>query len=424
MDKNRLLGFVIIGLIALFAILYVLWLIVFNKGHVVFEGVPPFNVSIDGNTNICLEKQCDYSLSAREHSYVLSKEGYFDQAGNVSISRGKTVLISYEAVFEAKAIAGIEYPTITLPVGYSKYLEKLSDVSLFHMLPDKYQLKKMPKKIDNIQFAPSGKSAVLFKDEKVLYYKTDTFESNEIDSLSGICSVAWNNAEDALYSVIPDEASKKDALVKINLNDDSIEKYVYFLRDINKYLLSVSPSERYVILIDTTSDMQILYLIDLEQKTRTNIFEGHALTQGHWSDNDKYYIFSGKKINDDVPKLWMLNSQNKNKTMLKFNVSPNLITDGRNGKFYFVSNQNYSLMGGKRPYLSNFDENNELNINRLTDAKEIALHLFNADEGQTYLVLELTNVIPLQPERIEIDTNGSIVRMLIDAKYYDVKVDD
>lgn len=423
MDKNKFFGLLIIGLVMLSALVYAVWIMSFNKGQVIFEGVPPFEISIGGNGYTCLQQQCSYSLGAREYSYTISKEGYFDQSGYMDVLRGKSVVVSYEAVFEARPLTGVDYPMINLPVGYSRHEEKLLDISLFHLLQDGYALQRMPKKLNNIDFSPSGMGAILFEEGSVSYYKVDTFERDKLDVLTDTYSVSWSAMEDSVYSVIYDEVSKKDALVKVNLADESVEKDVYFLRNVNEYTLSISPDERYVSLVDTTFDIHILYIIDREEKTRTNVFEGYAIQEGQWSRDESYYIFSGKSDEDSAPALWMVSSQNKNVEPLLFNVLPQLITSASNGKFYFVSIGDYSLSGSVRPYFSNFGEQEEaLMVDDLVEPTIVSLHMFDAGERQTYLILELSDSIPQVPEKIETNEEGSIVRMLAGDQYFDVKV--
>jgi len=424
-DKNRALALVIIGLIFLFGVLYTGWFLFFNNGRVVFEGVPPFNISIDNHKYNCLESRCNYTLGAREYSYTISKEGYFDQSGYVKVIHGESIIVSYEAAFEAKAIEGVDYPRVKLPFGYSKYYDKLLNISLFHLFPDGYKLKRLPKKINNIQFSSSGESAVLFEDNEIVYYKMNSFENKKLEFLTGAYEVVWNDSEEALYAIVYDKASKKGVLVKNNLIDNSIEKYVYFSRDIKKYSISVSPDERYLLVTDKTSDIQSLYIVDLEKKTRTNIFEGYTIKKGNWSKDGHYYIFVGRKINNNVSKVWMLNSHDANTIGLPFFASDRLVTPWQTGKFYFVSNSPYAVSGELRPYFSNFDNGSQdLNVDDILDSEKVALHLFDASTMQTYLILELTDAVPGIPDKIELDENGSIVRMLVGNKYYDVKVGD
>jgi len=423
MDKNKLLGFAILVLIPLLGAFYAIWIFFFNNGQIIVEGVPPFTLSINGENYTCLETQCSYSLRAREYSYTISKEGYTDQSGFVSVQRGKIVLVSYDTVFEAKPLTGVDYPKISLPVGYSKYEEKLLDISLFHMIQDGYLLEKMPKKINNIEFSSSGNGAILFEDEAVSYYKTDTFEQSPIEALNGASSGVWNIAEDAFYSILYDDASKKDALLKVDLTTGSAEKNVYFLRSVGQYLLSLSSDEKLIALTDTTSDLHILYVINMEDKSRTNVFEGYAVQKGQWSDDGNFYIFSGKADKESAPALWLMNAQNKTVEMLNFSTLPRLITAAPGGKFYFVSTEKYSLSGSSRPYFSAFGETDEtLTVDDLVEQSLVSLHVFDLQARQTYLVLELSNVIPGVPEKIEANNTGAIIRMLVGEQYYDVKV--
>lgn len=423
MDKNKILGLAIIGLIILAGIFYAIWIFFFNKGQLIVEGVPPFNVTLGDNNYTCLEQQCLYKLGAREYYYKISKDGYADQTGYMDVLRGKTVIVSYDAVFEAKTLTGVDYPKLSLPVGYSKFKDKLLDISLFHLIQDGYTLQKMPKKINNIFFSPSGGGAILFEDDGVTYYKTDTYTSRDLDMLVDAKAVAWNKNEDAVYSVAYDDASKKDALFRVNLSDRKSEKDVYFLRNVDKYSLSVSPQERYVALIDQTSDIQALYLIDREGKSRTNVFEGHSIQNGQWSRDGNYYIFEGRKLQDDAPSLWMLDTQNSNVEQLPFMAPVRLLSSAPDGKFYFVTTNNYSLSGDTRPYFSNFGDSEEsLYVDDLLQSSQISLHLFNIEERETYLVLDLSDVIPAVPEKIEVNEEGGIVRMLLGDQYFDVKV--
>lgn len=423
MDKNKFFGLVIIGIIALGAVFYAVWIIFFNKGQVIVEGVPPFNVSFSGSSYTCLEQQCLYKLNAREYSYTISKEGYFDQAGYVDVVRGKSVIISYEEVFEAKPLTGVDYPMLSLPVGYSKFEERLMDISLFHLLQDGYQLSRMPKKNNDIIFSPSGGGAILFEDGAVSYYDTESFEINEIEVLKDAYSIAWNADENAVYSIIFDEASKKDALVRFNLEDESLEKDVYFLRNVDEYSLSVSPDERYIILVDTTSNINTLYVVDREEKTRTNVFEGYAVQEGKWSRDGNYYIFSGKADEAAVPALRLVSSRNENVESLSFNVLPRLISSAPDGKFYFVSTDEYSLSGLVRPYFSSFGgQDDTVMVDDLIAPSVISMHMFDVNERQTVLILELSNAIPEVPEKIEVNENGGIVRLLVEDQYFDVKV--
>ena len=330
-------------------------------------------------------------------------------------------VVSYEEAFKARPLIGVDYPMLRLPVGYSKFGDKLLEISLFHLIQDGYMLKRMPKKINNIQFSPSGKGAILFEDSKVNYYDTQTFTTKELPA--DIYSVAWTSDESAIYSVIYDDVSKKDTLVRLNLEDDSLEKDIYFLRDIEKYSISVSPDERYVVLLDSTSDIQILYIIDMEEKTRKNVFEGYSITLGEWSRDGDFYVFNGMAKDEDISSSWMLITQDKSVESLGFNVSPRLITGAPDEKFYFFSTQNYSLSGDTRPYFSIFENQDEsLVLNDLVNPETLSLHMFDARTRQIYLILELTDVITAVPKKIEINWEGSIVRMLVDDQYFDVKV--
>ncbi len=126
---------------------------------------------------------------------------------------------------------------------------------------------------------------------------------------------------------------------------------------------------------------------------------------------------------EDISSSWMLITQDKSVESLGFNVSPRLITGAPDEKFYFFSTQNYSLSGDTRPYFSIFENQDEsLVLNDLVNPETLSLHMFDARTRQIYLILELTDVITAVPKKIEINWEGSIVRMLVDDQYFDVKV--
>ncbi len=189
------------------------------------------------------------------------------------------------------------------------------------------------------------------------------------------------------------------------------------MRDVDEYWLSISSDERFVALADLTSDTQILYLIDLEDDSRTNVYEGDAIRNGEWSRDGNYYLFEGSG------EFMMASSQNKTSESLAFGAQVELVSSAPEGKFYFVSTRDYSLSGLTRPYFSNFDEDDDaLMVDELIDPEVVSLHVYDIDERETYLVLELVDSMPGVPQKIEVNEDGGIVRMLVDEQYFDVKV--
>ncbi|MBD3156797.1 hypothetical protein GF369_03130 [Candidatus Peregrinibacteria bacterium] len=423
MDNNRLMGMIILVAMAFVGVVYAAWVLFFNKGQVLVEGVPPFTIQFNGQAEQCLEDQCVYDMAAKRYSYVISKDGYFDQKGTIEVKRGKQVMISYEATFEAKTLLAVDYPLPSLPAGYANYQDALNELSLFHLIQDEYQLLRLPKKIRDIVFAPSGTQAIVLEEEAALYYDTQTYEQTDYDMLADAYTVEWNDAENALYAIVFDDVSKKDALVRMSLSDETVEKEVYFLRDIDTYDLSVSPDERYVMLVDTTSPIHIVYIIDREEMTRNNIFEGHAVHAGLWSRNGRYVVFEGREKQTDVNHLWLYDTQTAVSSKLTFYTPIELMTAAPEEKAYMVSSDEYTLSGQARPYFSHFDTaKHALTLDELTQESSYSLHEFSFSDRQTYFVTDISESIDGAIERIEADTPGSIVRILVDDRYYDIKV--
>ncbi len=424
-DNNRFLGLVIIGGIVFVGIVYAIWLLFFNKGQVLVEGLPPFTVRFGEKTASCLEKQCVYDLPAKRYRYVISKDGYFDQEGTIEVERGKQLVISYDATFETKTLLPVEYPLPSLPTGYGKHQDSLDDLSLFHLIQDEYPLLRLPKKIRDIIFASSGMQAVIFEDDEVSHYDTQTYVQNEHDVLADAYTVAWNAKEDALYAIVFDDASKKDALVRFTLSDGELEKEVYFLRDIDEYDLSISPDERYVAIVDKTSKTHIVYIIDREQAKRKNIFEGNAVKVGMWSQNGRYFVFEARTMQPEAEYLWLYDTHTAVIEEMSFYTPLDLMTAAPGERAYIVSSDEYTLSGRTRPYFSDFDKAKQaLLLDELTKEPSYSLHFFSFPERQTYFVTDMANSVDGIIKRIEIDKPGSIVRLLVGDYYYDIKVQE
>lgn len=423
MDNNRFWGLIIIGAMAVISVIYLLWLMIFNKGQVLVEGIPPFTVRFGEKTARCLEQQCVYDLPARRYRYVISKDGYFDQEGTIEVVRGEHLVLSYGATFETKTLLAVDYPLPSLPAGYGKHQDSLDDISLFHLIQDEHPLLRLPKKIRDIVFAPSGMQAIILEDDTALHYDTQTYIQTEYNMLTDAYTVEWNAEEDALYSIIFDDASKKDALVRVTIPNAAVTKEVYFLRDIDAYDLSISPDERYVMIADKTSRIHILYIIDREEMTRKNIFEGHAVKIGMWSQNGRYFVFEARNMQTEAEHLRLYDTHTGIVEEMPFYTPLDLMTAASDEEAYIVLSDEYTLSGRSRPYFSHFDKAKQaLRLDELTREPLYSLHLFSFPQRQTYFVTDIAESIDGLVKRIEIDKPGSIVRLLVNDYYYDIKV--
>jgi hypothetical protein len=183
-NKNKLLAIIILILVPIGVVFYILWGIVFNKGTVIFEGRPPFSISISNEFVECLETSCSISVSTGEHSYTLSRGGYYDDSGRVYVKRGSEEVVEVNLDYIVQVLEEKEYKIFSFPVGYSKVQDRLLDVTLFSEYD--YPLKRLPKKIEDIVFNQSGSGAVVFEEDKVSHYDTGEFVMNEIEDIYDI----------------------------------------------------------------------------------------------------------------------------------------------------------------------------------------------------------------------------------------------
>lgn len=428
-NKRKIITIGVLVAIFVAILFYIIWGIILNKGTVVFKSDPDFRISIGNNRELCEASQCEFLIPVGEHEYIIMKPGYYDHRGFVEIRRGGTHIIEPNLYFIPKVLDPEKYNMFELPVGYGKYTDRLKDITLFHNIEESKRLGRLPKIIENIRFSHSGDYALVFQSGAISIYDTRDFTMQEIPLKSDVTDAGWASDEKIIYTVKYVQEANKDALVKINMESLAIQNLLYFPRDIEKYNLSVSPNEEYVALIDKTSRLERLYILSLDQETRTNVFEGYIIERGKWSQDGELYVFSAKSVeeNENLSAMWVVETHTKNIQKLSFKTDINN-TDFSGEDFYFVTDQPYSVKTSDVPYVSTFTER-EFQIPEVSEILleqtvplDISLHKLTFDDDKTYFLKNLSEEISVLPEKIEITPNGKIIRLFIKDEYYDIRI--
>jgi hypothetical protein len=444
--QNRRLGVIVILVILVVGLgFYGVWGMFLNKGNVVFNGEGPFAVTIGNEEMICLDIECEIDLSARAYTYEVTKDGYYDQSGFVDVMRGETARVDLALKYIPGTLQQAERSTFALPVGYSKFTDRLLDISLFALVDagepaiageesERAVLQKLPKRPENIVFSESGEKALVFEDKgdgiMVAIYDTEDFSMEDIgvDEASEVRNGVWGASEQTIYFIAHDVVTGKDSLQKICIDSScEPENLVYFLRNVEDYEIKISPNENFVAILDKTHNLQIVYIIDLVNSTRTNIFEGYLMELGDWSDGGEVVVFKGKNLEGNDNYLRAFDTQDNEIIDLNFN------GDIRNTSFYgdsmyFMSTQKHSLHGDNKPYLMMFDDEEVfvsdarelLNM----DSEEIKFILGKWDfvKNEMFFVKDLSDALSIIPEKIEVNQDGMIVRILSDDILYDLRI--
>ena len=429
-NNNRLLALLILILIVGGIGFWIVWGIILNKGTVIFDySRPPYTASIGEETKTCLVRECEFWLPVGPRAYTITKDGYYDKSGSVNVVRDKKITENILLEFIPQAVEGMTYKAFQLPTGYSKYAESLNEISLFADLPENLELKGLPKILNNLVFSATGLKALIFEDNKVSVYSSTDFVLNEINEIKDAMSAVFSKDETILYTVSYDESAKKSALKKVYLDEEKpAESLVYFGRDVKNCELSLADKRGLIALADKTFSPETLYLIDLNAKSRTNIFEGYLIETGAWSDSGDAFIFKAKGLDENYSSVYYYKAEEKTVRKLNADIELNNLSF-IDGQAVFVTTQNYTITNYSIPYDIQFEGGKAPTTYEEITAqgsgeKQMILAKWNLSDGRFYLVKDLSGIISAIPKKIELSPDGKIVRILIDGQIYDIRIQE
>ncbi len=429
-DKERFLAIIVIAVIIVGALGYFLWNFAFNKGTVIFNGNQPFTVTVDDKTYECQMASCELTIKEGTHKYRITKEAYKPLSGTINLTRGQKLIINAKLTFIPTLSQPSEYTMFSLPVGYSRFKNRLDDISLFRTYDNDHELKRLPKKINNMVFSDSGEQAIVFEDDRILTYKTSDYTTNKIDDFEQVPDGAFSSDGNFFYIVVFDSDSNKYALKKVSFNGDEYEKLVFFTRDIIDYDLAVSPNENFAVLADKTGETTILYLINLNRKARTNVFEGNSVELGDFSYDGDYFVFEASNKHEDLASMKYLDVVSKRVSELPFEGDLDLFDFSEGPVAFFVSDSEFDLRGAFVDFMEDRTTEEltvsdifEQELEEVAESEKSYLNLFRWDPvlDEYFLVADLSEYFEdRRPSGIESAKDAGNVRFLIEDKLYDL----
>ena len=351
---------------------------------------------------------------------------------HINVGRGAEIQILVELDFVPSVLEMQEYEIFNLPVGYSRFKDSLNDITLFHEFDPDHQLKRLPKKIKDIQFSKTGFHAAVIQADSVTAYTTRDYYLLGLSYIDDAVSFDWNKNETYLYTIAYDDDANKDALKKIDIEAQETESLIYFLRDMTDYELSVSPDESFVVIADKTFKPQILYLVDLKNESRENIFEGKGIKVGEWANDESMFVFEGIAVDEDLPGLWSLDPSSVQVEKMPFEGGIDVLDFSNDRSMYFVTSQPYDLMTYSSPYMISFSQEEEEEMPEVIDisifdeevsnSEGISLIKLNLTNLQYYHIEDLLSSLNEMPDKLEVSEDRSIIRILKDNQYFDIQI--
>lgn len=422
-DKQRLLAIIIIVVIIVGALGYFLWSFVLNKGIVSFKGTPPYTITINDQAYECTLESCDLTILSGTYDYQIGKEGYNSKFSSVTVAWGEVAVIDASLDYVPQLLEPVFYTMYSLPTGYSKFTDALNNISLFNMYKSDYPLKRLPKKVENIVFSPTGEKALVFEADQVSTYYVSDYTTTKIEGLEGAVNGDFSSDENTFYTVAYDGDSKKDALIKVDFNGETFENIVFFTRDIEEYEIKISPNEKFAVLADETNEPTVMYLIDMQEKSRTNVYEGNAVTLGEFDYENSFFIFEARNHEEDLPGLKYLNANEPTIGEFDFKASLNEFDFANGPVGYFITDTEFNISGFTIEFAE--ESSDILTVGELFAAEETGLQPFSLFKWDPILnefshVINLNDLLVDIPVRIETSENGNLIRFLIGDKNYDL----
>ncbi|MFC1647440.1 hypothetical protein ACFL10_00405 [Patescibacteria group bacterium] len=422
-DKQRLLAIIIIAVIIFGALGYFLWSFVLNKGTVSFQGTPPYTINIKGQVYECSLESCDLTILSGEYDYQIGKEGYNSKYSSVTVERGEVTVVDASLEYVPQLLEPTIYSMYNLSTGYSKFADALDNISLFKTYESDYPLKRLPKKVENIVFSPTGEKALVFEEDQVSTYYVSDYTTTKIEGLEGSVNGDFSLDENIFYTVAYDEDSKKDALIKVDFDGQTFENMVFFTRDIDDYELKISPNEKFAILADETNEPTVMYLIDLEAKSRTNVYEGSFVTLGKFNYENSFFVFEARNYEDELPGLKYLNVNEQTIEEFDFKAGLNEFDFAKGPLGYFITDTEFNISGFTLEFVEGSSD--ILTVEELFAAEETGVQPFSLFKWDPILnefshVINLNDLLIDVPVRIEANENGNLLRFLIGDKNYDL----
>lgn len=230
------------------------WTFIFNKGVLIVEGMPPFNIKVGERNLLCNAQSCELKLGPQKYNAVISKEGFFDDIEPVEIKiGGKTKLAARFKLIPALREIG----DMVLPVQSAPLRPPFLGAA---------RLENFPRNPKAALFSASGNIAMVTLGKEIYLYDV---QKKSLDKIGVDPNAGPVFAGENIYFL--DKTDSREILKEWDSAEKS-EEVVSFARPFkNSSLIGGAPANR-ILLEDKAGSSTIFYLIDAEKKSRKRIY--------------------------------------------------------------------------------------------------------------------------------------------------------
>ncbi len=232
--KKLYLGLLIIGVI--FGVLFLIWAFLLNRATIKITAKAPYFITIKNLKTVpCSEDECKSIIAPGEYTIIIQKNGYKDEQRNIKLP-----------------LRGVDEEKISL--------------NFIPVLTDGVKIEKSNSK-------PSPLSA---QAGKIFYDQTGQY--------AAFLKRNEGNFLQTLYLQNLDQNNEVQAAVPVTS----------FIRDLNNYVIRISPDRQKIIVIDQQNDNSNLYLVDLKIKSRQNLLKYPVIRDAKWLPNNQDFLFQAR----------------------------------------------------------------------------------------------------------------------------------
>lgn len=331
--KRFIIGLLLTGLVL--GILFLIWAVFLNRATIQIKARAPYFITIQGLKTIpCTTDDCVTVVAPGDYAVTLSKPGYRNEQRQIKLSFHGNY--QEEVTFNFVPVLSAQTPRqlFALPATthFDLFNTKTAAVDLNIQNNPVQNLAQLPASITDLTFAPDGKTAIVSQTNRISFYDLTT------DTLTPLITPAGTQ-------FFYDQAGRYVAYIKRNEGNFLQTLYLQaldeknnlqtaipvtsFIRDLNNYVISISPDHQKIIVVDQESQNSNLYLVDLQSKNRQSLLQYPVIRDVKWLPNGKDFIFQARAENavDDDLFLYSGDTQKVLPLMLKTKLADVAIID-------------------------------------------------------------------------------------------------
>ncbi len=367
-EENKstlLLWSAVLFLIAVAALTF--WLFFFNRGTLRVTSEPPFTIQIPEIENTyCEQSACDLPIAVGSYQVAILKPGFETYSIEAVIERGKVT----EVIPKFKYVPEVSVEANRWNFELSRDMpQQFQGLSLFDDLPVMETMSELIGDFDNDFYL-------------------------------------WSQTNGRFYFVDKDDETLNHALFAQTTNGQK-ERITIFPRDIENGFLAINATKKKIVMVDTTSNNNQIYVIDLETKSKKKVAAADDVRRVNWTMSDDLIL---ENVIDGEVKLNLINVESAKIEELPFESDFENVTSKSSGEILFIAGRVADLVS----------QNGESPGN--TPESGVFLNEYNPKTGEINLLVNIQNTLRSFPERIEISNDEKAVRILSSGLLFDVKL--